>query len=106
MWSTDSLSLAVGGMADGAGAARRRRERRLSSELGAALHHSRDARPNVTYNAPRDTSASSGTRPGSLKEREVQWEAVTVGYVAAGAPLLVVPSLAGGDGVDGTTVSS
>ena len=35
----------------------------------------------------------------------MQLEAATVGYVAAGAPLLVVASLAGGDDVDATTVS-
>ena len=29
--------------------------------------------------------------------------AATVGYVAAGAPLLVVPTLHGDDGIDGTT---
>ena len=33
-----------------------------------------------------------------------QGAAATVGYVAAGAPLLVVASLAGGDDVDATTV--
>ena len=61
-------------MADRAGAARRRRERRLRSmlrhdrqtvamELAAALHHSRDARPNVAYVAPRGqkTARSSGS---------------------------------------------
>ena len=31
--------------------------------------------------------------------------AATVGYVAAGAPLPVVPTLRGDDGVDGTIVS-
>ena len=30
--------------------------------------------------------------------------AATVGYVAAAGPLLVVPSLAGGDSVDGTAL--
>ena len=65
-------------MAGGAGAARRRRERRLrscsdTSGIAAALQHSRDARPNVTYNAPRgQTTASSATRPGVLKEPDVQ----------------------------------
>ena len=41
-----------------------------------------------------------GTRPAPPSEGT--WP---VGYVAAGAPLLVVASLVGGDGVDGTTVS-
>ena len=61
---------------DGAGAARQRRERRLRSllvhdrqtvamELAAALHHSRDARPNVTHNAPR------GTDDGKLRDAAV-----------------------------------
>ena len=40
----------------------------------------------------------------SLKEPEPQGT-VTVGYVAAPGPLLVVASLAGGDEVDATTVS-
>ena len=45
----------------------------------------------------RQTTAKAGRRA---------WvEALTVGYVAAGALLLVVPSLRGDDGVDGTTVS-
>ena len=70
---------------------RRRRERRLRSwlrherqtvamELAAALHRSRDGRG--------QTTASPGTRPTVLKEPEAQVAAVTVGYVAAGAPLL------------------
>ena len=41
----------------------------------------------------------------SLEEIEPQVGAVTVGDVAAPGPLLVVASLAGGDGVDATTVS-
>ena len=100
------------------GAARRRRERRLRSwlrhermtvaaELAAALHHSRDGE-RETNNVPRgQTTARSGTRPGVFKEREAQEAAVTVGCVAAGAPLLGVPSLAAAaaDGVHGTTAS-
>ena len=58
----------------------------------------------------RDEQRSTGTedsqpRPGIPTEPEAQGATVTVGYVAAGAPLLVVPSLRGDDGVDGTTVS-
>ena len=102
----------------GAGSARRLRERRLSSmlrherqtvamELAAALHHSRDVGPEQ-HDALREhkTASSGGERPGVLKDPEPPWvEAVTVGYEAAGAPLLEVPTLRGDDGVDGTTVS-
>ena len=49
------------------------------------------------------TTFSAG-RPGVLKDPAPQG-AVTVGYVAAPGLLLVVASLAGGDGVDATTVS-
>ena len=50
--------------------------------------------------------ASPRTRPGVLKDPGPPWvEAVTVGYVAAGAPRLVVPTLHADDGVDGITVS-
>ena len=47
-----------------------------------------------------------GTRPTALREPGPQVEAATVGYVAAGAPLLVVPSLsaAAADG-DAVTLS-
>ena len=41
------------------------------------------------------------TRLGVLKEPEAQGAAVTAGCVAAGAPLLVVPTLHGEDSVDG-----
>ena len=50
-------------------------------------------------------TAKAGRRPGVLTEPESQGGAVTVGYVAAPGPLLVVASLAGGDEVDATTVS-
>ena len=83
--------------------------------LARALHHSaQPAKPVVvgpsegevreTYDALRRLKAPlPGKHPGVLKEPEVQLEAVTVGYVAAGAPRLVVASLAGGDEVDATT---
>ena len=45
-----------------------------------------------------------GKRPGLPPEPEPQGGAVTDGYVAAQAPLLVVPSMAGGDNIDGTTL--
>ena len=46
-----------------------------------------------------------GSRPGVLKDPGPPWvEAVTVGYVAAGAPSLVVASVAAHDGLDDATV--
>ena len=106
---------------DGAGtsSARRRRERRprswlrhdrmtVAMELTAATHHSspKGGWPETTHNAPRGQRAASsaGAHTGVLKESEVQLEAATVGYVAAGAPLLPVSSLHGADGVDDTAV--
>ena len=97
------------------GSAKRRRERRLRAmlrherqtvamELAAALHHSRDAGPEKDDGARAQTTASSGGRPGVLKEPEPQGGAVTVGYVAAPGPLLEVSSMAGGDSVDGTAL--
>ena len=99
-----------------AGAARRRRERRLRSmlrherqtvamELAVALHHSRDARSEVAHEVLRgQKTASSGTRPETPEEVSGPQEAaVTVGYVAAArAPSLATPSLAdsAGDAVD------
>ena len=59
------------------------------------------ARRTQAYGA--QTTFSAG-RPGVLKDPAPQG-AVTVGYVAAPGPLLKVASLAGGDGVDATTVS-
>ena len=59
--------------------------------------------------APRGqktVTSAGGMRPAPLSEIiGPQGVAVTVCYVAAGAPLLVVPTLHGNDGVDGTTVS-
>ena len=46
----------------------------------------------------------SGTRPASLREPVPQWRAVTVGCVTAPA-LLASPVLAGGDGLDASTLS-
>ena len=104
----------------GTSSARRRRERRLRSwlrhermtvamELAAATHHSfpKGGWPDTTHDALRGqkTASSAGAHPGVLKEPEVPWEAATVGYVAAPGPLLAVPVLAGGDGVDGTALS-
>ena len=96
---------------DGGSSAWRRRQRRLRSmlrherqtvamELAAALHHSRDVVPaqHVGQRAQK-TANSAGARPGVLKNPEPQGGAVTVGYVAAPEPLLVVSSMAGGDAV-------
>ena len=100
------------------GAAMRRRERRLPSwakhermtvamALAEDLHHSRQKVEGGEHVGPRaqKTARATGARPGVLTEPESQEGAVTVGYVAAPAPLLVVASLAGGDEVDATTVS-
>ena len=101
------------------GSAKRRRQRRLRSwlrherqtvalELAAALHHSRDARSEVSHEALRgQKTASPGTRPEPLDEvSEPQVGAVTVGYVAALEPLLTAPLLAdtAADAVDLVTV--
>ena len=88
---------------DGASAAKRRRERRLrqflrherlsvAMALAAAQRHSapKSAGPE-TYEAPRrQNTAKAGRRPGVLEDPEPQVGAVTVGYVAAPGPLLVV----------------
>ena len=71
-----------------------------TKELAAAFHHSRDVVPaqHVGQRAQK-TANSAGARPGVLKNPEPQGGAVTVGYVAAPEPLLVVSSMAGGDAV-------
>ena len=102
----------------GTSAARRRRERRLRSwwrhecqsvrmALTSAAHHSSEKVAADVKDAGlrAQTMVSAGQRPGVLTEPESQEGAVTVGYVAAPGPLLVVASLAGGDEVDATTVS-
>ena len=93
----------------------------LAAALAAASHHSAQQ-----YVAPRGQKPATQSREGEVHEKrdclraqkrplpgtppepleevaEMQGAAVTVGYVAAPVPLLVVPSMAGGDGVDGTT---
>ena len=62
----------------------------VAMELAAALHHSRDVGPWKNDGLRAQTTASSRKRPGVLTEPDPQGGAVTVGYVAAGAPLLVV----------------
>ena len=59
-----------------------------------------------TYNVPRhQKTPPPGKRPGFQPEPEPQGGAATVGYVAAPEPLLVVPSMASGDSVDGITLN-
>ena len=80
--------------------------------LAAATHHSAQPRAKEgvegeTNDAPRRPKPPlPGTRPEPLEEvSEPQVRAATVGYVAAaGAPLLAVPSLGGGDAIDDTSV--
>ena len=101
-----------------AGAAMRRRERRLRSwakhermtvamALAENLHHSRQKVEGVEHEGLRaqKTARATGARPGVLTEPEPQGGAVTVGYVAAPGPLLVPPVLGGGDTLDDATVS-
>ena len=95
-----------------AGAARRRRERRLRQFLRHERLSVAMALAECTHHAvPRGQKMA---RAGGV-EREENYEprlldpplaqtAATVGYVAAAGPLLVVPSLAGGDSVDGTAL--
>ena len=99
-----------GGRAGTSSAAKQRRERRLRAAwrheqlsvrmaLAAAQHHSapKCAGPETDEVLRGLTTArAAGTRPAGT---------VTVGYVAAPGPLLVVASLAGRDEVDATTVS-
>ena len=79
-----------------------RQERQtVAMELAAALHHSRDWRPNETYVAPRGQgTASSGTRPS---EPHV-WDAAA-SHVAAQSPSLVVPGLAADEPLDSVTLN-
>ena len=117
----------AGGDVDGEGAARSRRQRRQRSwlkherqsvamALAEYTHHAsrgqtraraREEAGSETYYAPRGLKTlPPGTRPAPPSEvAGPQGAAATAGYVAAGAPLLVVASLAGGDDVDATTVS-
>ena len=110
------------------GAARRRRQRQLRAfhrhvqmavklELATALHHSaQPAGPVVEEPAEEvefeehaglraQNTPPPGSRPGVLKDPGPPWvEAVTVGYVAAGAPSLVVAPVAAHDGLDDASV--
>ena len=112
----------------GVGSARRRRDRQLRAwhrhvkmtvamELATALHHSaqpggpvvEEPEEEVEFEEHAGLRAQNipppGSRPGVLKDPGPPWvEAVTVGYVAAGAPSLVVASVAAHDGLDDATV--
>ena len=76
----------------------------VEMELAAALHHSHDGGRVTNHGLRAPKTASSGGRPGVLKEPEPQGGAVTVGYVAAPGPLLEAASMAWGDSVDGTAL--
>ena len=105
---------------DGAGAAARRRERRLRATLrherqsiamALAEAHRRSA-PKVgavPHDAPRSqkTASAVGERPGILEEPEPPWEVATDGHVAALAPSVARPALAAptADGVDAAALS-
>ena len=121
--AVDSMSGVDG--ASGAAKRRRERRQRswlrheqlsVKMALSAALHHSRGVGPEL-HEAPRGPKTDRaveeevrevngalegqkrpppGTRPGVLQDPGPPWvEAVTVGYVAAGAPSLVVAPVAG-----------
>ena len=93
---------------DGAGAARRRRERLLRSmlrherqtvamELAAALHHSLGVRPDVSYKAPRGQKTASSARgcPDVLAEAGVQGGSVAPRFPDAGVPTPAMLVLSG-----------
>ena len=107
----------------------RHEQQTVRMALAAALHHSAGPREKVEKQqngAPRGQKTAAragegevhaqhdglraqkrplpGKRPGLPPEPEPQGAAATVGYVAAGAPLLAVSSLRGADGVDDTAV--
>ena len=120
------------GAAGGTSSARRRRERRqrswwrheqlsVAAALTSARHHSagpvvvtrseeqQEEVEHETYDGPRAQSTPpAGLRPGVLQDPGPPLvEAVTVGYVAAGVPLLSAPSLADSSAevIDGSTLS-
>ena len=80
----------------------------VTAELAVAQHHSRGVGPAVPHEALRgQTPASSlGRRPGVLKEPVPPVVVEHAACPCSGAPLLLVPSLAGAesDGVDGTSL--
>ena len=76
----------------------------VAMELAAALHHSRDGGFEAHVGLRTLKTASSGTRPGVLKEPEARGVVVTVGHVAAAVPLGSRPRLQGGYVIDGRAV--
>ena len=84
----------------------RHEQQTVAMELAAALHHSREARSDVAHEALRgQKTASSGSRPAPLAEvAEPQGLSAAPRRPDAGVPLLSVPLLAGGDGLDNTSV--
>ena len=124
-----SLLMAARDAGGGTASARRRRERRqrswwrheqlsVAAALTTARHRSagsgvvtrseeqQEEVEHETYDGPRalDTPPP-GTRPGVLQDPGPPWvEAVTVGYVAAGAPSLVVAPVAAHDELDTASV--
>ena len=117
------------GDAGGTSSARRRRERRqrswwrheqlsVAAALASARHHSvgpgvvlwreeqQEEVENATYDDPRaQNTPPPGLRPGVLQDPGPPWvKAVTVGYVAAAPPSLVVSLVAEHDHVDQATV--
>ena len=124
-----SLLIAARDLGGGTASARRRRERRqrpwwrheqlsVVAALASARHHSagpgvvsrreeqQEEVENSTYDGLRaQNTPSPGTRPGVLQDPGPPWvEAVTVGYVAAAPPSLVVSLVAEHDNVDQATV--
>ena len=102
----------------------------VAAELSAALHHSRDGgrvpyvglraqktdstaveeeeEVHEAYVVPREQKQPPpGERPASLSEMVGPQLAVTVGYVAAGVPLLGAPSMASpsAEAIDESTLS-
>ena len=105
----------------GGSASKAHEQMSLAAALAAASHNSAQQ-----YGAPRRQKPATKAREGEVHEKhdclraqkrpllgtppeplekvaEPQGGAATVGYAAAPVHLLVVPSMAGSDGVDGTT---
>ena len=124
-----SLLMAARDVGGGTSSARRRRERRqrswwrheqlsVAAALASARHHSaglgvvswreeqQEEVEQDAYDGPRALNTPPrATRPGVLQDPGPPWvEALTVGYVAAGAPSLVVAPVAAHDELDTASV--
>ena len=99
---------------DGAGGAKRRRERRLRVmlrherqtvvlELVVALHHSRDERSNVTNKASRGQKTAS-SRPGILSELATRGKPAAPLGSGGSAPGLALSVLVSGEAVDSSSL--